>query len=234
LCIPVRGSAKLSKIQSVAGSESSALSGYLSPRIVCFTKRWPSTALGRSGLSLNVCAMLDEDLNCGCMAFISRPHQWCRAVLRFFRIYIRAMIEQHFDGIHVSGACRLHERSSSEGLPLIRIGARSEQCCDDAGIAIDAGKPQRSGTVTVRRLDVRACANQHVHCFLVAVIHGPMKSGSTIGLGNVDISLLLNQGPKHGFVPLHGGIRDVGPARSQAAHRQQQRCGQNLREAQAR
>ena len=68
---------------------------------------------------------------------------------------------------------------------------------------------QRGDAFTVFRIDFRAGLDQHIQCFQIIAIHGPVQGCRAIGLRSIDIGLLLQQCANGGFIPPHHRVRNI-------------------------
>ena len=145
------------------------------------------------GLRVDIGALREQQADDGRMVFQDGPHQRRLSAHAFFRVHGGAAVEQQRDGVHLARSGGGHQRRFSAGIGGVRIRSAAQQRVDRGGIAVDAGEIQRRHAVAGRRIDLGAGANQHLRGFHVVSTHGPMKRRRAVGLGGVDVDLLLEQ-----------------------------------------
>jgi hypothetical protein len=100
--ISVANSAEPSQVQRLSGSERYTLGCDLFPGIARFTKGRSSSAFRKIRFGLDVCPVLNQELNCSRMTFIRGPHQCGGPSQGFLRVHVGTVIEQSFYRIHIS------------------------------------------------------------------------------------------------------------------------------------
>ena len=217
----------LIQVQGLSGGEGRALRRDLPSRIVRFAERRSSSTRCGIRARIDIGSMLNQKLHGGGMRFVCSPHERTRAAQRFFRVDIRAVVNQNLDRIDIPGARRRHHRSAAQRQMLVGIGSGVEQCADDCGISVDARQPQRRRAFAVRHFRIRARANQHVHQFLVAAIRRPVKRRRPVRLRHIDVGVLFDERTNCRFVAPRGSIRNVAADCSRTGDRHEQQGDAN-------
>ena len=112
--------------------------------------------------------------------------------LRFGRIDLGTSIEQGADGIESTGPHRSHQHGVAADVGAIRVGTGGHQPADYRRIAKVSGQVKRCHAVAACSLDVRASANQRIHCLDVVGANRPMQRGRPVDCDGVDVGFLLN------------------------------------------
>ena len=143
------------------------------------------------------------------------------------RIQIRAFGEQLFDDIGIPRACRHHQRRFAREQRRVRIGARLQQPPDHGRTSVLAGRPQRRDAEIGGRVHLGAGANQQIGAFEVVVITGPMQRRGAIGIGGVDVRLLLEQRAQSSLVAALGGVHQRRTADIRRCYEEHRQCHQD-------
>src|SRR5262245_40315785 len=156
-------------------------------------------------------------------------HQGRLPPLRFFRIRVRAGVEQQLHDRRVAGGRSQVQRGDAGGCRSNRrIGARLEERRHDRRAARPARQLQRRVLTDARDGgNVGAGIDEHVGHRRVAALGRPVQSGHPVALRRADVRTLLEQVAQAVAVAAHGGVSDRGTRRRCAenrGHEQRGRC----------
>ena len=194
----------------------------LFPGIVRFSESRSASALGWTRFSLDIGAVLDQELNRGSVAFVGGPHERSRSAQGLLGVHVRTAVDQNLDRVYVPSSGRGHQRSPAQGKLFIGIGAGLDQRGEDGCIAVNPGKPHRRGPVVIGGLRIGARRQQQVHHFFVGTVHSPVERRGAIALGSIHVGMLLHQLLYFHPVAAHRSVCNVGMRRGAKAHGRQQ------------
>ena len=122
------------------------------------------------------------------------PHHRGLASGRLRGVDVRPVIEEGLDRGRVARVRAPHEQRLAGVQSAVGARPGREQPLDDARVPAGAGDPQRGGAEVVLRVHVRAGVDQRFQSRRVVPVRGPVQRGRPVGLRNVDVEPLLQQG----------------------------------------